>query len=390
MVASAWDWVRRKKPLVDALFALPVLLVSLPSMLRDPYGIGRVEHVLLVVGLVGPLVLRRTYPRTAYAAVALVSCVQCALEIQPLPANIAVLMGLYTVTAGHSFRGGLAALAVAEAGALMATYRYPSGSDDMRTSFVMLTVLVAGVWLLGLHMRTRRAYLRSVEERAERLERERDNEVKMAMVEERARIARELHDVVAHNVSVIVVQADGASYAIETDLGRARQALDAISSTGRLALAEMRRLLGVLRENDDAGAYAPQPGVGELDDLVEHLRSSGLAVAFEVDGAPAAMSEGRQLTVYRIVQEALTNSLKHGGPRVAVSVRLRYAEDALEIRVDDDGRGAAAPDDGRGHGLAGMRERVAVYGGDVRAAPRPGGGFEVVARIPVREEVGGP
>ncbi|TDC45146.1 sensor histidine kinase [Actinomadura sp. KC345] len=390
MVANAWDWVRRKKPLVDAFFAFPVLLVSLPALAGGAFGFERGEYVLLVAGLVGPLVLRRTFPRTVYAVVALISGVQCVLNLQPVPANLAVLMGLYTVTAGLSLRWGLAALLVAEIGALMATYRYPSGSDDMRTSFAMLTVFVAGVWLLGLHMRTRRAYLRSVEERAERLERERDNEVKMAMADERARIARELHDVVAHNVSVIVVQADGASYAIETDVGRARQALDTISSTGRLALAEMRRLLGVLRENDDAGAFAPQPGVEELDDLVEHVRSSGLAVAFEVGGTPTAMSEGRQLTVYRIVQEALTNSLKHGGPRVAVSVRLQYAEDALEIRVDDDGRGATAPDDGRGHGLAGMRERVAVYGGDIHAAPRPGGGFAVVARIPVREEVGAP
>ncbi|MEU8796272.1 sensor histidine kinase [Spirillospora sp. NPDC048819] len=388
MVASAWDWLRRKKPLVDAFFALPILFFALPSLLGNSYGIDDGWYVLLTIGLTGPLVLRRTFPRAVFAAVALISFVQCVLGVAPVQANIAVLMGLYTVTAGFSLRWGLAAVMVAEVGAVLATFRYPSGADDMKYAFVMMTVLVAGTWLLGLHMRTRRAYLRSVEERAERLERERDNEVKVAMAAERARIARELHDVVAHNVSVIVVQADGASYAIDTDVGRARQALDTISSTGRLALAEMRRLLGVLRENDDAGVFAPQPGVAELDDLIEHVRASGVAVTFEMDGTPPAMSDGRQLTVYRIVQEALTNTLKHGGPRVAAAVRLRYAEDALEIRVDDDGRGAAAPDDGRGHGLAGMRERVAVYGGEVRAAPRPGGGFEVVARIPVREEVG--
>lgn len=387
MVVRVWDWLRGKKPLVDAFFAAPALLFSLPGVWGDSYGMDRGTYTLLTVALIGPLVLRRTYPRAVFAAVALVSGVQCVLNGIPVPANVAVLMGLYTVAAGCSFRWGLASVLVGAVGVAMATWRYPDGADDRKYTFVMLTVLVAGVWLLGLHMRTRRAYLRSVEERAERLERDRDNEVKMAMAAERARIARELHDVVAHNVSVIVVQADGASYAIDTDVGRARQALETISSTGRLALAEMRRLLGVLRENDDAGAFAPQPGVAQLDDLVEQVRSSGLPVTFEVDGTPAAMSEGRQLTVFRIVQEALTNALKHGGPRVAVSVRLRYAGDALEIRVDDDGRGAAAPDDGRGHGLAGMRERVAVYGGDVRAAPRPGGGFEVLARIPVREEV---
>jgi signal transduction histidine kinase len=387
MVASVWEWLRGKKPLVDAFFVVPILLLAVPTMLGGAYGIGVRSYALLTVLLTAPLVLRRTFPRSVFAAVALISFVQCVVNVQPVQANIAVLMGIYTVTAACSFRWGVAAALVGLTGAGMAAVRYSNGADDFKYAFLMLAVLVAGVYLLGLHMRTRRAYLRSVEERAERLERERDNEVKVAMAAERARIARELHDVVAHNVSVIVVQADGASYAMDIDVGRARQALETISSTGRLALAEMRRLLGVLREDDDAGAFAPQPGVGEIDDLVEQVRASGLSVTYEVDGTPAAMSEGRQLTVFRIVQEALTNTLKHGGPRVNVSVRLRYAADVLEIQVADDGRGAAAFDDGRGHGLAGMRERVAVYGGDVRAAPRPGGGFEVVAQIPVREEV---
>jgi signal transduction histidine kinase len=387
MVANGWEWLRRKKPLVDAFFAAPVLMVSLPSLLAGTYQMSRYVFLALTLGMTGSLILRRVFPRTVFAVVALVSFGQCVEGMFPVPANVAVLIGLYTVTAGCSIRWGLAAVFVAEIGAGMVTWRYPSGAEDRKVTFVMMTLLVAGVYVLGLHMRTRRAYLRSVEERAERLERERDNEVKMAMAAERARIARELHDVIAHNVSVIVVQADGASYAIDTDVGRARQALDTISSTGRLALAEMRRLLGVLREDDDAGAFAPQPGVAELDDLVEQVRASGLRVTYQVEGTPAGMSEGRQLTVYRIVQEALTNTLKHGGPRANVAVLLRYGGDALEIRVRDDGRGAAAFDDGRGHGLAGMRERVAVYGGEVRAAPCAGGGFEVVARIPVREEV---
>ncbi|MFC4056021.1 sensor histidine kinase [Actinomadura syzygii] len=388
MVVRAWDWLRGEKPLVDAFFAAPLVLLSLPDLLREPFGVSKGTYALLMVALTAPLVLRRTYPRAVFVVVALISGVQCLAGVNPVPANVAVLMGLYTVTASYAFRWGIAAALVGEVGAAMATFRYPTGANARKSTFTILAVVVAGVWVLGLHMRTRRAYLRSVEERAARLEQERDNEVKMAMAAERARIARELHDVVAHNVSVIVVQADGASYAIDTDIRRARQALETISNTGRLALAEMRRLLGVLRENDDVGAYAPQPGVAQLDDLIEQVRASGLPVIYEVEGVPVPMSEGRQLTVYRIVQEALTNTLKHGGPRVAVSVRMRYSGEALEIQVDDDGRGAAAPDDGRGHGLAGMRERVAVYGGRVRAAPRSGGGFEVVAWIPVREEVG--
>jgi signal transduction histidine kinase len=385
MVGTFWDWLRGRKPLVDAFFATPVVLLSLPAWLGDAQAVPRLEYLALTAGLVAPLVLRRTFPRTVFAVVALICCVQCVAGVVPIPANMAVLMGLYTVAAGFSFRWGLAAVLTAELGAVMAALRYASGPDDQRSTLLMLSVLVAGVWILGLHIRTRRAYLSSLEERAARLERERDAEVKMAMAAERARIARELHDVVAHNVSVIVVQADGASFAIDTDVGRARQALETISRTGRTALAEMRRLLGVLRESDDAGAYAPQPGVAQLDDLVEQVRSSGLPVTYEVAGSPPDMSEGRQLTVFRIVQEALTNTLKHGGPRVAATVRLRYAGDAVEVQVHDDGRGAAAADDGRGHGLVGMRERAAVYGGIVSAQPCPGGGFEVVARIPTGE-----
>lgn len=218
MVARAWEWLRRKKPLVDAFFALPVVAFTLPSLLGGTSGLGPVRYLLLSAGLIAPLVLRRTFPRAVFVAVVLVSGVQCLLGVIPVPANLAVLMVLYTITANYTFRWGVAAVLVVEAGSVMATVRYPSGAQDRRFTFIMLTVMVAGVYILGLHMRTRRAYLRSVEERAARLELERDNEVRMAMAAERARIARELHDVVAHNVSVIVVQADGAAYAIDTDV----------------------------------------------------------------------------------------------------------------------------------------------------------------------------
>ncbi|MEU6039722.1 sensor histidine kinase [Actinomadura sp. NPDC047616] len=399
MVGRAWDWVRRKRPLVDCFFASPWLLMTIPGVYGGIHGIGPWQAVALMAGLLGPMALRRTLPRTTFAVVALVSFVQWTADLEIVPANAAVLMGLYTIAAGPSFRWGLAALAVTVAGAAMAAVRYATEASDPRYAFLMMTAMALGVWLLGLHMRTRREYLRSLEERAERLERERETEVQIAMAAERTRIARELHDVVAHNVSVIVVQADGAWYAMDGDPARARRALEAISATGRQALAEMRRLLGVLREGGEAvpsqasvpepseGAYAPQPGVDQLADLVEKVREAGLPVEFDSEGTPPEMSQGRELTVFRIVQEALTNTLKHGGPHATARVRLRYGADALEIEVTDDGRGAAAADDGRGHGLAGMRERVAVYGGHVRAGPRPGGGFEVVARIPLREEV---
>ncbi|MFG1998711.1 sensor histidine kinase [Spirillospora sp. NPDC048911] len=386
MLGRLWDWWRRKRLLVDAVFMAPLLLlVALSSTAANT--IRPEAYVAWNLALCLPLILRRTYPRGVFAFVALLSFVQCAVNIAPLPGNIAVLMGIYTLAADQPRIWGLAGVAVGELGAVLATLRYPEGRGDIKMTLVMLSIVVWSVWILGTYISTRRAYTRSVEERAERLERERDNEVQMAMAAERARIARELHDVVAHNVSVIVVQADGASYAIETDTARAKEALEAISATGRQALAEMRRLLGVLREGGDAGPYAPQPGVDQLGDLVEQVRASGLPLDFEVTGAPRRMSDGRQLTIYRIVQEGLTNALKHGGPRAAARVRLHYGDEAVEVRITDDGRGAAATNDGRGHGLAGMRERAAVYGGTVEAGPRQGGGFEVIARIPAREEV---
>ena len=195
---------------------------------------------------------------------------------------------------------------------------------------------------------------------------------------------------IAHNVSVMVVQADGASYALATDPGRAREALAAISATGRQALGEMRRLLGVLRREDEAAATerAPQPGIGELGELLDQARTAGLPVSFTVEGVPRPLPGGAALAAYRIVQESLTNTRKHGGPVASASVVLRYTDDALMLAISDDGRGGLAgpgpaEPGAAGHGLTGMRERVAMYGGSVAAGPRPGGGFEVIATLPL-------
>jgi signal transduction histidine kinase len=185
--------------------------------------------------------------------------------------------------------------------------------------------------------------------------------------------------VVAHNVSVMVVQADGAGYAIDSDPEQARAAVRTISKTGREALAEMRRLVGVLRQDESGTDYTPQPSLAQLEELV---RGAGVPARLRVSGTPAELTEGEQLAVYRIVQEALTNALKHGGPGVRVRVELSYGPAELAVQVTDDGRGAAAPLATGGHGLVGMRERVMMYGGSLTAGPRPGGGFEVLARLP--------
>ncbi|MBC6467980.1 sensor histidine kinase [Actinomadura alba] len=348
--------------------------------------VSEAEFIMLTLGLCVPLIWRRRWPRAVFVLIAVVAAVQWAAHIAALPPDLAVLIALYTVASRCGFRWGLTAAIVAEAGAIMeACQQWGLSWEQARSPAIFLTVVVAAVWVFGIYMNTRRAYLRSLEERAARLERERDTQVQVAMAAERARIARELHDVVAHNVSVIVVQADGAAYAIESDKERAKQALEAISATGRTALAEMRRLLGVLRESDDTGSYAPQPGIEQLTDLVDQIRASGMPLRFEIDGVPRELSQGLQLTVFRIVQEALTNTLKHAGTGATAHVNLHYGDDSVEVRVRDDGRGAAAADDGRGHGLVGMRERVAMYGGSALARARSGGGWEVVARLPVRE-----
>ncbi|WP_018654643.1 sensor histidine kinase [Actinomadura flavalba] len=392
MATGLWEWWRGRRTLVDAAFAAPILLLGL---LQTPFvadgSLARAPslpvYLAFTVALTVPLAWRRRWPRAVFAVLALVGFTQWCAGFLSFPADLSLLVALYTVTAYSSPNWGVASVLTAQFGAVLLAVRMTRVDwSHFAQGLLTVSAVVFGVWILGVYMRTRREYLRSVEDRAARLERERDAEVSMARSAERARIARELHDVVAHNVSVIVVQADGAAYALDTDPGRARQALGAISDTGRLALTEMRRLLGVLREDDASAGTRPQPGLGQLGELVGSVREAGLPVELEVGGDPPAMSQGRQLTVYRVVQEALTNTLKHAGPSAAARVRLRYAADAVEILVSDDGRGAAANDDGRGHGLPGMRERVAVYGGEVRAAPRSGGGFEVAARIPVREE----
>jgi signal transduction histidine kinase len=236
--------------------------------------------------------------------------------------------------------------------------------------------------VLGDSTRYRRGYYQALEERAARLERERDAQAQIAAAAERARIAREMHDVIAHNVSVMVVQADGATFALDAQPERAREALGAISRTGRQALTEMRRLLGVLRTADDPAELAPQPGISQVGDLLEQARGSGLPVSFTVEGLPRDLPPGADLAAYRVIQESLTNTRKHGGPSASASVILRYCQDGLVLCIADDGRGAAAAAEAGGHGLTGMRERVELYGGTVRTGPRPGGGYQVTATLP--------
>ncbi|MEU1896976.1 histidine kinase [Nocardiopsis dassonvillei] len=386
-------WSRRHETLVDAVQAAPFLLLCLMASLNhaDPDSSGGVPlpvYLALTFALVPPLALRRGYPRTVFAFLALVALLHLAFGLGLILADFAVLIGMYTVAAHCRFRWALVALATAEVGLVLMIASLPHADWGDWNVFVVYTFLIMLLWVTGLYTNVRRGYLVGLEERAEWLERERDARARAAIAEERARIARELHDVVAHNVSVMVVQADGAAFAIDSDPARAKGALETISETGRTALTEMRGMLGVLRDGEPGEEYAPRPGVERLEQLFARVRGAGLPVESTVEGRARQLSAGVDLAVYRVVQESLTNTLKHAGSRVSrVRVRLRYGDDTLEVRVLDDGRGASVPEaarPGRGHGLIGMRERVSVYGGSLRAGPCPGGGYEVVASLPLR------
>jgi signal transduction histidine kinase len=383
-VHGLYGWLRRHPKAVDGVTALLIVgwgFSFLPLWLRDPV------LAPIIVALAVPVAFRRTYPVAAFAAVIAVGAVQVLVASWPTIADVSIMILLYTLAACRPRQTSALGLLACLLGAGVACLHWGVFHHVKPvTSLTFLGLLIALpllAWLFGDSVRWRRGYYTALEERARRLESERDALAQVAAAAERARIARELHDVVAHHVSVMVVQADGAAFALESSPEKTGAALAAISRTGRQALAEMRRLLGVLRSPEQGAAdLAPVPGSGDLGTLLEQ---AGIPVTFSQDGRPRPLAEGADLTVYRIVQEALTNVRKHGGHGVAAAVALRHGQDRVTVTISDDGCGAAAPDDGAGHGLAGMRERVELYGGQVTAGPRPGGGYQVTATLPVGE-----
>jgi signal transduction histidine kinase len=303
------------------------------------------------------------------------------------PSGLAVPIALYGLAAYRPRRRSLIALGVCLLGALVVTVRIcllGGHNEYLLATFLagLLSSPMVIAWIAGDSMQYRRSYYVDLEEKARRLEHERDQQAQIAAATERARIARELHDVVAHNVSVMVVQAEGAAYAMDTSPESTRKALGAIADTGRSALAEMRRLLGVLRAQDGEADRTPQPGIDQLEDLLDQVKSTGVMVEFTVEGVPVELPQGVALAAYRIVQESLTNARKHGGPAVSACVAMSYSERELRLSVQDNGRGAAATTDGQGNGLTGMRERVAMFGGEFSAGPLLTGGFRVQAALP--------
>ncbi|MEV1019714.1 sensor histidine kinase [Streptomyces sp. NPDC050264] len=393
-----YDFLRRHPTWVDGFWAVILLGISVASVSfvnEAPMHRNEVAAVVCAVLLSVVVALRRLMPEKMLLLAMAAGLGQLVFDAKVNPSDFALLVIVYTVAATGTRWASRLALVCGLCAAPLSEVRWPttqtSGAGQIAvTIFQMVPFALA--WVLGDSLRTRRAYLAQLEERANRLEKEREAQSKVAVAAERARIARELHDVVAHNVSVMVVQADGAAYVLDQAPDQAKKALETISGTGRQALAEMRRLLGVLRtgEHEEGGEYVPQPDVEQIEDLVDQVRTSGLPVDFKVEGTPRPLPSGVELTAYRIVQEALTNTRKHGGPNAGASVRLVYFDDGLGLLVEDDGQGAPhelyedGGADGRGHGLIGMRERIGMVGGTLDAGPRPGGGFRISALLPLK------
>jgi signal transduction histidine kinase len=364
----------------DALFAVCVGALMLFEIVHErltPYAAS--VPVFLATAAVVPL--RRRAPLAVLAvglAGGFVTTLAGVSLHKPFSPMIVMFLVLYSVGLYERAPRALAAtaLAVSSSFAQIAIAQGNGEHYDV-TDFGFVAVLIMTPVLVGAAIRSRAREARELTRRAERLERER----LAAVAEERARIARELHDVIAHSVSVMVVQAGAAEEVLKRAPERALDPVRAVQETGRQALVEMSRLVGLLREDGEELGLAPQPGLDGLDALLAQVRGSGLPVELRVEGEPRALPLGVDLSAYRIVQEALTNALKHAGDARAV-VRLRYAADAFEVEVVDDGGGDGTGHVG-GHGLAGMRERVAVFGGEFAAGRRDGGGFEVRALLPL-------
>jgi signal transduction histidine kinase len=331
-----------------------------------------------------PLAARRRFPGPVLATSVASGLAVAALGVPPVVLGpAAILVAVYSVAAYGDRWVSLAGLAAAELGA--AAVQLTPGRFQALT-VVSNGLAIGAAWLLGHFVGVRRNHIARLERTAE-LERARAELARRAVVEERLRLARELHDVVAHAISVIAVQSGVGAHVAGTQPEEAAKALAAIEATSRAALTELRRLLGVLRqEGEPQGSLAPVPGLADLDALLAEVGKAGLAVRLRVEGTPSPLPAGVDLSAYRIVQEALTNVVKHAGPARA-QVVVGYRDQEVTVEVSDDGRGVtASTDDGEariGHGLIGMRERVAAFGGDLEAGPRPGGGFRVAARLPL-------
>jgi signal transduction histidine kinase len=380
--------LRRLDPeMVDRLAALALLIAIEWQSWLEPAAREQVAAALAGVIISAAVAVRRRWPLGALLAGVGASVGADALSgpasVGGLATLPAAIMGFYA--AGAFLAGRRAPVALAIGAALLAVdvLITTRSSADLFFDAVIIGLLP---WGAGQMSRRRGGVERAHRERAERFDSERELRARTAAYGERARIARELHDVIAHSVSVMVIQAGGARVVMASDPGRAEDSLLLVERAGRDALAEMRRLLGVLEGEGDPRALAPQPRLADVEELVVRTRAAGLATDLRIEGEAVAVSPALDLCAYRIVQEALTNAIKHAGP-ARVSVQLRWAREALELEICDDGRGPAAlAAAAGGHGIAGMRERAGLHGGSIQAGAGANGGFAVRARLPLTAE----
>lgn len=385
---GAW-WRFRQWPgrLFDVGVVLALLAVGAAIVLSTTNAIPRLTggHALVfavVLASLAGLLVRRSHPLVMVGLVIAALVAEGLLRASVIVTPI-VLVAVYTIAARLVWRLALPLTALTFAAFFVAgsVSRGELSFASLVTSFIP----IAGAYAVGAYVGTRVAYIDALRARAQQLTRERDLLARQAVADERVRIARELHDVVAHNLSLITVQAG----ALQTQLDAAspaRETADVIARTGRQAMEEMRRMLGVLRLGDtgESAGRAPQPGVADIPALVEETRRAGVDVTLRADDVPSSLPPGVDLSAYRIVQEALTNVLRHAGP-ARCTVEVRRADTALQLRITDDGRGPAGTTTvTHGHGLVGMRERVVLFGGEFFAGPVPGGGFAVQATLPLQ------
>jgi signal transduction histidine kinase len=347
------------------------------ASIRSEADQHQIQIALFAAAIAAPLVIRRRWPLVALAAV-LAIAFSSPVDV---PFEFPMLIVIYTIGTTGSWEMAIAGLIVAVFGGAAV---YADGGDVNTSNLIALTLESVIATGIGAYIGSRRRRVEELSERAERLDRERELLAERAVADERVRIAQELHDVVAHNVSLIVVQAQALGATVSDE--RVTEATTGIADLGRQAMAEMHRTLKLLRANEDkAATRGPQPGLGDLEGLVERARAAGLRVEVAVEGQPRALSQGVDLSAYRIVQEALTNVVKHADG-ADTTVTLGYRADALELAVIDDGNAALRPtaraDGAGGHGIVGMRERAALFGGTLTAGPRRGDGFEVHGVLP--------
>ncbi len=389
-VKNPIEWTRQHQFAADAILgAIFIVIAVILGLVSEPdpgeRTLGGLGWALIVVVNV-PLAYRRRSPVAALWLTVAFTLPYWVLDFPDQAVGPNILIMIYSVAAHvdrprsfqHALAAGSAATFVALVGVLVP-------QEDLPWFLVPVNFLLfVSAWVFGDNLRNRRAYLDELEQKAVRTAHSRDLEARRAVSEERTRIARELHDVVAHSMSVMVVQAGAARRLLQDQPDQAAEAISAIESTGRESLNEMRRVLDVLRSDNDEIELAPAPSLQDLDRLVSQCADAGLPVTVETEGDPRPLPASIHLSAYRIIQESLTNSLKHAGPARA-TVRLVYESEEFCVEVSDDGRGSATgpATTGNGQGLLGMRERVEAFGGSLRSGPASGGGFRVSARFPV-------